>query len=94
MVWAAISGAAMVITSKAAAKPIDSYIFSDSRFLRLFAIPVVLHALWDCPLCGAILPEIYAGPIFLLVCAWIVILLLINMGLAEVAQISRKSLNQ
>lgn len=94
VVWAAISGAAMVIASKAAAKPIDSYIFSDSRFLRLFAIPVVLHALWDCPLCGAILPEIYAGPIFLLVCAWIVILLLINMGLAEVAQISRKSLNQ
>lgn len=89
VVWAAISGAAMVIASKASARPIDTSIFTDSRFLRLFAIPVTLHAIWDCPLCYAILPEIYAVPIFLIVCAWIVILIFINMGLAEVTQRSK-----
>lgn len=94
VVWAAISGAAMVIASKAASKPIDSSTLTDTRFLRLFAIPVVLHTVWDCPLCSAIFPEIYAVPIFLVVCAWIVILILINMGLAEVSQTSRKFINQ
>ena len=90
VVWAAISGAGMVIASKAVGKPIDTSILSDAKFLRLFAIPVVLHALWDCPLNSMILPELYAGPIFLLICAWIVILILINMGLAEVRQANKK----
>lgn len=89
VVWAAISGAGMVIASKAVGKPIDTSILSDAKFLRLFAIPVVLHALWDCPLNSMILPELYAGPIFLLICAWIVILILINMGLAEVRQANK-----
>lgn len=91
VVWAAISGAAMVIASKAAAKPIDTSTLTDARFLRLFAIPVILHAIWDCPLSmSVILPEICAVPIFLIACAWIVVLILINMGLAEVEQASHK----
>ena len=91
VVWAAISGAAMVIASKAAAKPIDTSTLTDARFLRLFAIPVALHAIWDCPLSmSVILPEICAVPIFLIACAWIVVLILINMGLAEVEQASHK----
>ncbi len=83
--WAAITGAALVITSKALGK-FETGICTDKRFLRLFAIPVVLHGLWDCPLAeglNQIFP--FVGYIILLVLVWIVILILINMGLAEVS---------
>ena len=80
--WAAITGAAMAI----AAKPynrVTADIFTDSRFLRLFAIPVILHGLWDSPL-SAIGAEIYLLPLSLTAIVWIVVMILINMGLSEV----------
>ncbi len=83
--WAAITGAAMVITAKARGV-FDTGIVSDGKFLRLFAIPVVLHGLWDCPL-NAWSNEIFpfAGCIALVALVWIVVLILINMGLSEVS---------
>ena len=87
--WAAISGAALVIAAKAKGV-MDFGLFSDMRFLRLFAIPVVLHGLWDSPLNGlmnAIFP--FAGCVALLFLVWVVVLILINMGLAEVSKESK-----
>ena len=84
--WAAISGAALVIAAKAKGK-IDTSLFADGKFLRLFIIPVILHGLWDSPLAGwlyQIFP--YLGYILLIVFVWIVVLILINMGLAEVSK--------
>ena len=84
--WAAISGAALVIAAKANGK-IDTSLFADGKFLRLFIIPVILHGLWDSPLAGwlyQIFP--YLGYILLIVFVWIVVLILINMGLAEVSK--------
>lgn len=84
--WAAISGAAFVITAKSTGV-FDTSIFSDSRFLKLFAIPVVLHCLWDSPLSvwiNNIFP--FGGYIALIVLVWIVVMILINMGLAEVSR--------
>lgn len=83
--WAAVSGAALVIAGKAR-QVMDASLLTDSRFLRLFAIPVVLHALWDCPL-AAIGIELMLVPLLLTVTIWIVVLILINMGLAEVERI-------
>ena len=87
--WAAISGAALVIATKWK-KTFDIGLFTDSKFLRLFIIPVALHGLWDCPLAelfNSMFP--FAGYISLIVIVWMVVLILINMGLAEV---SRESL--
>ena len=84
--WASISGAALVIAAKAKGK-IDTSLFADGKFLRLFIIPVILHGLWDSPLAGwlyQIFP--YLGYILLIVFVWIVVLILINMGLAEVSK--------
>lgn len=84
--WAAISGAAFVIAAKLKGI-IDTSLFTEAKFLRLFAIPVVLHCLWDSPLAmwiNEIFP--FAGYISLIVIVWIVVLILINMGLAEVSQ--------
>lgn len=84
--WAAISGAAFVIAAKHKGI-IDASLFMETKFLRLFFIPVILHCLWDSPLAGWI-NEIFpfGGYIALIVVVWTVVLILINMGLAEVSQ--------
>lgn len=84
--WAAISGAAFVIAAKIKGI-IDTSLFTEKRFLRLFAFPVILHCLWVFPLSmwiNEVFP--FAGYIALIVVVWIVVLILINMGLAEVSQ--------
>lgn len=86
--WAAISGAALIIAAKAKGK-IDTSLFSDGKFLRLFLIPVVLHGTWDSPL-SAIGIEFYMVPIALTIIVWIVVLILINMGLSEVSRIKNE----
>lgn len=84
--WAAISGAAIVIAAKVKGV-FDTGVFTEKKFLRLFAIPVVLHGLWDSPLAGwlnNIFP--FAGYIALIILVWMVVMILINMGLAEVSR--------
>lgn len=84
--WAAISGAAIVIAAKVKGV-FDTGVFTEKKFLRLFATPVVLHGFWDSPLAGwvnNIFP--FAGYIALIVLVWMVVLILINMGLAEVSR--------
>lgn len=82
--WAAISGAALVIAAKACGE-ISTNLFTNRKFLRLFIIPVILHALWDCPL-SAIGSDIFLLPIVLTILVWIILLILINMGLTEVSR--------
>ena len=75
--WAAISCAAIVIAAKVKGV-FDTGVFTEKEFLRLFAIPVVLHGLWDSPLAGwvnNIFP--FTGYIALIV---LVVLILINRG--------------
>lgn len=81
--WAAITGAAMVIAYKNSGT-FGTEILTDKKFLRLFLIPVLLHALWDSPL-AQIGSEVYLIPIALTAFVWIVVLILINMGLAEIS---------
>lgn len=86
--WAAISGAALVIAAKAKGK-IDTSLFTDGKFLRLFLIPVILHGTWDSPL-SSIGIEFYMVPVALTIIVWIVVLILINMGLSEVSRIKNE----
>ncbi len=84
--WAAITGAGIAIAAEMNGR-FDSSIISNNRFLRLFAISVVLHGLWDSPLalwCNEIFP--FLGYIALIIIVWIVVLILINMGLSEVSR--------
>jgi len=57
----------------------------NRKFIRLFIIPVLLHALWDSPL-SHIGSEVFLLPIALTLFVWIVVLILINMGLSEIAK--------
>lgn len=84
--WAAISGAGFVIAAKEKGV-FDLGLFAEKKFLRLFVIPVILHALWDSPLSewlNSLLPNV--GYIALLILVWIVVFILINMGLGEISQ--------
>lgn len=92
--WAAISGAGLVIAAKSKGL-FDTSLFVDSKFIRLFIIPVILHGLWDSPMAGwfnNIFP--FAGYISLIVLVWMVVLIIINMGLAEVCMDNKKVRNE
>lgn len=80
--WAAVTGAAMTIAAKERGE-MSGGVLTNSKFLRLFVIPVVLHGLWDSPLTN-IGSQIFLIPILLTLLVWIVVLILFNMGLAEI----------
>lgn len=84
--WAAISGAALVIAAKKERGLVTPNLLTSSGFLRLFIIPVALHTIWDSPL-SAIGSQFYLVPLGLSVFVWIIVLILVNMGLAEVSRI-------
>lgn len=83
--WAAISGAAIVMASKKMKSLSVSEIATNPIFIRLFSIPVFMHALWDCPISRFILPNIYGLHIGLVIFVWIVLLVMINLGLNEIS---------
>ena len=82
--WAAISGAALVIAKGAG--PLTTDVFKKSQFWKIFAIPVVLHGLWDAPIL-----EGYLKMTALIVMVWIVVLIFINMGLDEAKRLKSMS---
>lgn len=81
--WAAISGAALIIAKGAG--PLTSNVFSNGQFWKIFAIPVVLHGLWDAP----IPIPVYLKCTLLVVLVWVVVLVLVNMGLEQVKNLKK-----
>jgi RsiW-degrading membrane proteinase PrsW (M82 family) len=75
--WTAIAGCALWRVKGESGFSIS--MLQDGRFLKLFALPVVLHMLWNSPI---ELP-FYGKYIILGLVAWIVILGLIQEGLGE-----------
>ncbi|EAF5857198.1 PrsW family intramembrane metalloprotease [Listeria monocytogenes] len=87
VVWAAITGAALVI-AKGDQKLGMNHIFTGT-FWKWFIIPIALHFAWDCPFNP--LPAIAFKQIVLIVIVWFVILRLISKGLKQVSVISAAS---
>ncbi len=81
--WSAIAGAALVYVK--GNQPLKNDHFLNHRFLQLFSVPVILHAVWDMPL--STLQNFYFIYIVLIIIAWVFIFTLMNAGLK---QISRK----
>ena len=61
---------------------IDFSVFTDIRFLRIFAIPVVLHMIWNSSLFAEhfIIRNVSLGII-----GWIIALRLVKLGLNQIA---------
>lgn len=90
VVWAAMSGVGFVIAAQSLGE-ISTSLFTHAKFLRLFAIPVVLHGLWDAAafnMNGGLMWLILIG---LTVFAWVIVLILVNMGLAEVSKVQNNT---
>ncbi len=85
-IWAAIAGAALVYVKGNA--PLQSNHCYDKKFLKLFAVPVVLHAIWDMPL--YFLHKFNILFIILIVIGWVFIFTLINAGLKQIVRINMR----
>lgn len=83
-VWAAISGAALVYVKEG--NPLRSEHLKDMKFLKLFAVPVILHSVWDMPL--FFLQKFNFLYILLIVVAWIFIFTMMNAGLKQIVRLN------
>ncbi|WP_010094081.1 PrsW family glutamic-type intramembrane protease [Ornithinibacillus scapharcae] len=84
VVWAAISGAALVYVKES--NPLKADHLRDMKFLKLFAVPVILHSIWDMPL--YFLQKFNFLYILLIVIAWIFIFTMMNAGLKQIARLN------
>jgi len=86
--WAAISGAAIMLAQRPGLSQPTIKALDPKKFLALFAVPVVLHILWDfiASIVGSSVIEylLLAG---LVVVAWVFIVRLINAGLRQYASL-------
>ena len=57
----------------------------NKDFLKFFAVPVALHAIWDMPI--NFMSDIYFIQIVLTVVAWVFIFAFINSGLKQISSI-------
>ena len=80
--WSAIVGAALIVCGKARQGQLSlDKVLSTARFWRIILFPIILHFLWDTPFIEGMALGKY---ILLFVAAWVVTLVLIQMGLREV----------
>jgi RsiW-degrading membrane proteinase PrsW (M82 family) len=77
--WAALTGAAFCMVQ--GNKKSELKMLLKPKFVRIFILVVLMHALWDTPLPG-IFP---VGQIILMILSWIVVFRMIRSGLKEIA---------
>lgn len=86
--WSAIVGAAIIICGNPRQGLISlERVLSSSRFWRIILIPIALHFVWDAPLGEDFALIKY---ILLFIIAWVVTLVLIQMGLKEVDKVANR----
>ncbi|WML41450.1 PrsW family intramembrane metalloprotease [Neobacillus sp. OS1-2] len=78
--WAALTGAAFCRVQ--GDQPFRLNMLVKIKFLRVFLLVVVMHALWDTPING-MFPF---GQIFLTLASWVAVFLLIRAGLKEIGE--------
>ncbi|MFB5662232.1 PrsW family glutamic-type intramembrane protease [Alteribacillus sp. HJP-4] len=84
VVWAAITGAALTLVKGNA--PLSREHLLHPTFLKLFLVPVILHAVWNMPL--PLLHTFYAIFLVLIVIAWVFIFTLMNAGLKQIPRLN------
>lgn len=84
VVWSAIAGAALVSVKGIPTLASDHLL--DSKFLKLFAVSIILHAVWDMPL--YMLHNFYFLFIVLIIIAWLFIFSFINAGLKQIVRLN------
>lgn len=84
VVWTAIAGAAIIMAKKN--EPLTSKHVFSPKFLKLFCLPVILHAIWDMPIKFG--SNIHFVNILLTVIVWFFVIKIINSGLKQIEAIT------
>lgn len=79
VVWAAITGSAIMMVK--GNYPLEISMLFNTKFIKIFILPIILHALWDWSALDSLGNIRY---IILIVMAWIIAISLINRGLIEI----------
>ena len=90
VVWTAIAGAALVYVKEE--NPFKQEHLLNSKFIKLFSVPVILHSIWDMPL--YVLHNFNILYILLIITAWIFIFSLINAGLQQIVRLNIKQVEK
>lgn len=77
VVWAAISGAGVILAK--GRNELTAETFKSSKFWSLFIVPIILHTLWDLDFTG----KGHGFSLILCVAAWVFVIALIKAGLNE-----------
>lgn len=81
VVWAAMSGYAIMMAKGNG--PLSASVFGNTNFLKVFWLPITLHAVWDMPIeFGS---EHYLVPIALTIAAWVVVLVLVSNCMSQIS---------
>jgi len=83
IVWAAMSGAALVMVKKD--DKLKMKHIMNIKFLKYFIITIGLHAIWDMPISSS--SQLPFVQIILTITAWIVVLIFINAGLKQISNL-------
>ena len=84
--WAPMAGYAMILVK--GDEPMSMQVFGKVGFWKIFWLPIAMHAVWDMPLMTSV--EVPVVQILLCVAAWIVLFVLINNGLTQLAVHAQK----
>lgn len=82
-IWTGIAGAAVVKVKQA--RSFQSKLLFHAPFLKLFAVPILLHALWDMSL--PVMDNVLIKPAALIVAGWLFVFVLIHSGLRQIMAI-------
>lgn len=86
VVWAPMAGYAMMLAK--GDEPLNLKVFAKAAFWKIFALPIVMHAIWDMPILTTV--ETPVVQIVLCLAAWVVIFVLIGNGLTQLAEQVKK----
>ncbi|MCH4009380.1 PrsW family intramembrane metalloprotease [Companilactobacillus sp.] len=84
LVWAAITGGALMLVKKYGEKLQVSDLF-EARFVIFFGLSIILHALWD-----VTVPFGWLKYIPLIIIAWIILFVLMNAGINQIRDIKHQ----
>lgn len=82
VIWGAILGGALVLAK--GRNPFEMSQLSNKKFVAFYIMCIAMHAIWDMP----IQIEHYLVQIAMTVCAWIIALVLIDVGLKEISALN------
>ena len=88
VVWTAIAGAALMLAQRKGSTQVSLRTMEWGKFLALFAVPFVLHAIWDF-IAFTVESDLQSYLLLsaLIVLAWVFIVRLINTGLRQYAEL-------